>query len=149
LGARDTLRLESGLLLYGRDANESTTPYEARLGWLVDLDRPDFMGREALIEASVREPERLLVGLKTSAHAIPRTGDDLLVDGRPVGKVTSGSPSPVLGHPVALGYVPPKNADPGTELEISMRGRRVRGQVVQLPFYRRGVTSVPAEACTA
>jgi aminomethyltransferase len=146
LGARDTLRLEAALLLYGQDVTKSTTPYAARLGWLVDLDRSDFVGREALVEEKESGPERLLVGLATKTHAIPRTGDQIVLGEKPVGGVTSGSLSPVLGHPIALGYLPRHLAKPGVELEVISRSRRIPVEVVERPFYRRGVTPLPERA---
>jgi aminomethyltransferase len=146
LGARDTLRLEAALLLYGQDVTKSTTPFAARLGWLVDLDRPEFVGQAALVEDKEKGPEILLAGLGTKSHAIPRTGDDILMGDRPVGAVTSGSLSPVLGHPIALGYLPRHLAKPGVELTVVSRSRRIPVQVMERPFYRRGVTPLPARA---
>jgi aminomethyltransferase len=143
LGARDTLRLEAALLLNGQDMTKSTTPYEARLGRLVDLDRPDFEGRADLLVAKAAGPERLLVGLSTQSHLIPRTGADLRSGATSVGRVTSGSVSPVLGHPIALGYVRPAYAEIGTELTALVRGREVPMAVVPRPFYRKGETPVP------
>ncbi len=146
LGARDTLRLEAALLLNGQDMGRNTTPFDARLGWVVDLDRPDFVGRGALVQAKEHGPEHLLVGLATAARVIPRTGSPLLHDGETVGQVTSGSVSPVLGYPIALGYVPPVLTEPGTELVAQVREREVPMLVVQRPFYRRGITPVPASS---
>ncbi|GAB4266863.1 MAG: glycine cleavage system aminomethyltransferase GcvT [Thermoleophilia bacterium] len=143
LGARDTLRLEAALLLYGQDLTKNTTPFEARLGWLTDVDRSDFMGREALLEAKAKGPEKLLVGLRTTARSIPRPGDEIAVGDLIVGKITSGSVSPVLGHPIALGYVLPRYAGVGTEVLLLVRGAELPAQVVERPFYRRGVTPVP------
>ena len=113
------------------------------LGRLVDLDRPDFEGRADLLVAKAAGPERLLVGLSTRSHLIPRTGADLLHDGAAVGRVTSGSMSPVLGHPIALGYVRPVHAEVGTELTALVRGREVPMTVVPRPFYRKGETPLP------
>lgn len=146
LGARDTLRLEAALLLYGRDLDQSTVPYEARLGWLTQLERADgsdFVGREALLEAQARGPNRLLVGLATDARAIPRTGDTIVVEGEVVGEVTSGSLSPVLGHPIALGYVTPEMADVGRAVTVVSTSKTIPARVVDRPFYKRGVTPIP------
>lgn len=147
LGARDTLRLEAALLLHGQDVDQTTTPYEARLGWLTNLDRSDgsdFVGREALREAAAHGPARLLVGLATDAHTIPRPGDPLLVDGTEVGRVTSGAPSPILGHPIALGYLPPALAGTGTEVVVAAAGGRLTpARVAARPFYKRGETPIP------
>ena len=146
LGARDTLRLEAGLLLHGQDMNRNTTPYETGLGWLVDWDGGDFIGRSALIEAKDGAPETLLVGLATDARQIPRHGDEITVDGKTVGEVTSGTYSPVLGHPIALGRMLPLFANLGTEVVVAGGRRSFPARVVERPFYRRGVTPVPAEA---
>lgn len=145
LAARDTLRLEAALLLNTQDMTITTTPYEARLAWLVDLERPDFVGREALLAAGEAGPRRLLVGLATQARLIPRTGTVLMHEGADVGVVTSGSFSPVLGHPIALGYVVPQYAEEGTELVARVRGRDLPMTVVKRPFYKRGLTPVPPE----
>lgn len=146
LGARDTLRLEASLLLYGRDLDQSTVPYEARLGWLTHLERADgsdFVGREALLEAQARGPSRLLVGLATDARAIPRAGDTIVVEGEVVGEVTSGSLSPVLGHPIALGYMTPEMADVGRAVTVVSTSKTIPARVVDRPFYKRGVTPLP------
>ena len=143
LGARDTLRLEAAFLLNGQDMTITTTPYEAGLGWLVDLERGDFVGREALLAARDHGPRRVLVGLVAGAGVIPRTGAALVHEGEAVGVVTSGTLSPVLGHPIALGYVAPPLALEGTELIARVRGREIPVVVVKRPFYRRGVTPVP------
>ena len=144
LGARDTLRLEAGFLLYGQDLTRDTSPFEARLDRLVDTDRPDFVGRVALQEAKASGPRRLLVGLTTAERVIPRQGDTLANDVEVVGEVTSGTYSPVLGHPIALGYAMPPYAQAGCRLTVVGRRRRVEADVVRLPFYRRGTTPLPA-----
>ncbi len=146
LGARDTLRLEAGLLLYGQDITTNTTPFEARLGWLTHLQLPGhrgFVGRDALLAASVKGPEKLLVGLATESRPIPRHGDDLAVGAELVGKVTSGSYSPVLRHGIALGYVLPRFASAGTAITVASGEKEVPATIVDLPFYRRGVTPIP------
>jgi len=146
LGARDTLRLEAALLLYGQDITKNTTPFEARLGWLTQLERPrqqDFVGRQALLEAVERGPDKLLVGLATNAHTIPRHGDDIAVDDILVGRVTSGTHSPILGHPIALGYLLPEHTAIGTEVVILSGEKEVATRVVERPFYRVGVTPIP------
>ena len=146
LGARDTLRLEAALLLHGRDIDAHTTPYEARLDWLVDLERKDgsdFVGREALARAAARGPARLLVGFATEAHTIPRPGDTVHIAGRPVGRITSGSLSPVLGHPIALGYVEADLAQSGSDVSIIASSKATPARIVDRPFYKRGVTPIP------
>jgi aminomethyltransferase len=146
LGARDTLRLEAALLLYGQDVTWSTSPFEARLGWLVDLDRPDFVGRPALRRTKEMGPARLLVGLATDAHTIPRHGDTIHDGDRLLGRVTSGTLSPVLGHPIALGYVTPDHARPGLPVTLQVRSRAVEARVIERPFYKRGETPLPDRA---
>jgi aminomethyltransferase len=146
LGARDTLRLEAALLLYGQDITKNTTPFEARLGWLTQLERPrqpEFVGRQALLEAAERGPEKVLVGLVTDAHAIPRHGDDIAMGDSLVGRVTSGTHSPILDHPIALGYLMPEHTAIGTEVMILVGEKEVAARVVERPFYRAGVTPIP------
>jgi aminomethyltransferase len=146
LGARDTLRLEAALLLYGQDITKNTTPFEARLGWLTQLERPrqpEFVGRDALLEAAERGPEKLLVGLATDAHTIPRHGDEIAVGDILVGRVTSGTHSPILGQPIALGYILPQHTAIGAEVVILSGEKEVAARVVERPFYRAGVTPIP------
>lgn len=134
LGARDTLRLEMGYPLHGNDISTETDPFEARLGWAVALGKPDFRGREALLELKAAGPRRLLVGLEPSDRLIPRHGMAVLAGERPVGEVTSGTFSPTLRHGIALAYVERELAEPGTELEIDVRGRRGGVRVTRPPF---------------
>jgi aminomethyltransferase len=149
LGARDTLRLEAALLLNGQDMNRNTTPYEVRLGRLVDLDGGDFVGRSALVDGKAEGPETLLVGLSTDARQIPRHGDEIMVDDKTVGEVTSGTYSPTLGRPIALGRVLPLFAKVGTQVVVANRERRIPAQIVERPFYRRGVTPIAPQTVTA
>jgi aminomethyltransferase len=138
LGARDTLRLEAGMALYGNELDRDTNPYEARLGRVVKLDKPDdFVGRAALERLAEADRERLLVGLSVRDRAIARHGYPVFADGRRTGTVTSGTQSPTLGHPIAMAYVAPADAEPGTILAAEIRGARVPAEVVSLPFYRR------------
>jgi aminomethyltransferase len=143
LGARDLLRLEAALLLHGTDMDAGTNPFEAGLGWIVELDGADFVGREALLRAKQKGLRRVLVGLSALKGAIPRTGDRICVGGQAAGSVTSGSYSPVLRCPIALGYLPPEFGQVGQEVKFVVRGRSVPGRVVRRPFYRRGVTPLP------
>jgi aminomethyltransferase len=146
LGARDTLRLEAALLLHGQDMDSNTDPYEAGLQWLVDLEKRDgsgFIGREALMSASTRRPKRRMVGLSTDARRIPRHGDTIRAEGRTVGIVTSGSLSPVLGHPIALGYIEDPVYREGLQVEIAAGTKLTPARVVPRPFYRRGQTPIP------
>ncbi len=138
LGARDTLRLEAGMPLYGNELDRDTTPLEAGLGWVVELDH-DFVGREALLAAAGRPLHRRLVGLVLRARGIARHGYPVTRtdDPAPIGHVTSGSQSPTLGEAIAMAYVPLADAAAGTMLDIVVRGTAVPAEVVPLPFYRR------------
>jgi aminomethyltransferase len=142
LGARDTLRLEAKLPLYGNDIDQTTTPLEAGLGWVVKLER-DFIGRDALLEQKAAGVTRKLVGFVMKGRGIARhdyaifatSGSD--ASGAPIGKVTSGTTGPTVGVAVGMGYVPSTLAAPGTVLEIDCRGKRVPAEIVAGPFYKR------------
>jgi aminomethyltransferase len=139
LGARDTLRLEAAMHLYGQDMDASTTPLEAGLGWLVHLEMPaDFVGRAVLERQTAEGVQKRLVGLKLQGRAIARHGYPVLHGGAVVGEITSGSWSPTLAEPIALAYVPAALAKLGTELAVQIRGREEPAVVVKRPFYRRG-----------
>lgn len=134
LGARDTLRLEKGFSLYGHELDEETTPLEARLGWVTKLDKGPFIGSDVLAR---KEPlRRRLAGLEMEEPGIAREGYPIFQQDREVGRVTSGTRSPTLGKAIALGYVPADAAAPGTELQVEIRRRRVRGRIVRMPFVR-------------
>ena len=142
LGARDTLRLEAAMHLYGNDMDAGTTPLEAGLGWLVHLEMPKpFVGREALERQTAAEVPRRLVGLELQGRAIPRHGYAVLAHGdggaEVIGTVTSGSWSPTLQKGIALAAVPPEHARLGAELAVEIRGRAEPAVVVRRPFYRR------------
>jgi aminomethyltransferase len=138
LGARDTLRLEAGMPLYGNDLDTSTNPYEAGLGSVVKLDKPeDFVGRAALRKIAEDGPARSRVGLIVRGRGIARHGYPVLAEGKPTGVVTSGTQSPTLGVPIAMAYVAPGDARPGTMLAVEVRDQPVPAEVVSLPFYRR------------
>jgi aminomethyltransferase len=138
LGARDSLRLEAAMHLYGSEMDASTTPLEAGLGWLVHLEMPKpFIGREVLERQSAEGVTRKLVGLKLQGRAIARHGYPVLRDGQPVGVITSGTWSPTLGEAIALAYVPSDAAKLGTELAVEIRGKAAPATVVKRPFYRR------------
>jgi len=139
LGARDTLRLEAGMPLYGQELTRETTPFEAGLGRVVKLDKPgDFVGRAAL-EAAKDRPGKQLVGLKLTGRGIARTGYPVYLPAasEACGTVTSGTTSPTVGAPIAMAYVPPASAAVGTALEVGVRNQRVAAEVVALPFYKR------------
>ena len=137
LGARDTLRLEAGYCLYGPDINEQTTPVEARLDFAVKLGKGPFIGREAIEEQLSRGVGRLRACLKLLERGVPREGYPVLDgSGHEVGRVTSGTFSPLLKCGIAMAYLsPPELAEPGTELYVALRGRRARAVVVEPPFY--------------
>lgn len=137
LGARDTLRLEAKLMLYGNDITEQTNPFEAGLGWVVKLDAGDFIGKEALQSIKATGTDRKLVGFEMVGRGIARHGYPILVDGQRVGEVTSGSVGPTVGRNIGLGYVPKTMSKIGTRLGIEIRGKVVDAVVVTTPFYKR------------
>jgi aminomethyltransferase len=137
LGARDTLRLEARLMLYGNDIDEQTHPFEAGLGWVVKLDAGDFIGRDALRAIKAAGFDRKLVGFEMTGRGIARHGYPIVVDGRRVGEVTSGSPGPTVGRNIGLGYVPKALGKVGTALGIEIRGKVIGAVVVTTPFYKR------------
>jgi aminomethyltransferase len=137
LGARDTLRLECGMALYGNDIDDTTTPIEAGLRWTVKLKSSEFTGREVLARQVAEGVDKQLVGLEITGRGIARHGHELKVGGETVGRVTSGTRCPTLEKAVALGYLPPQLAEAGTEIVADVRGRAVEARVVELPFYSR------------
>jgi aminomethyltransferase len=137
LGARDTLRLEARLALYGNDISEETHPFEAGLGWVVKLNAHDFIGRDALRTIKAAGLKRKLVGFEMTGRGIARHGYPIVADGNRVGEVTSGSPGPTVGRNIGLGYVPLALAKVGTKLGIEIRGKVVDAVVVSTPFYKR------------
>ncbi len=138
LGARDSLRLEMGMALYGNDLDDTTTPLEASLGWLVKLKKGDFVGRDALVAQKEQGLKRKLVGFTTSERSFPRHGYPVFAKGKSSGEVRSGTMSPTLGIPIGTAYVPPDSAAEGSPLEIEIRGKRVPASVVKMPFYKNG-----------
>jgi aminomethyltransferase len=137
LGARDSLRLEMAYRLYGNDMDDTTTPLEAGLGWVVKLDKGDFVGRDALLKQKEAGLSKKLVGFVLTEPGIPRHGHAVLQDGKPVGTVTSGTKSPSLGTSVGLAYVPPALAAEGSTFAVDIRGRAVAARVVKTPFYSK------------
>jgi len=138
LGARDTLRLEAGMPLYGNELDRDTNPYEAGLGRVVKLDKAaDFVGRAALEKVARDGPAKRLVGLIVRGRGIARHGHPVFLGDRRTGIVTSGTHSPTLNVPIAMAYVAPADGEPGTILEVEIREQRVAAEVVALPFYRR------------
>jgi aminomethyltransferase len=139
LGARDTLRLEMGMALYGNDIDDTTTPLEANLGWLVKLAKGDFVGRDALVRQKEAGVSRKLVGfVPDDKRSIARHGYPVLFDGAPSGEVHSGTMSPSLGYPIGTCYLPTASAKEGAPVEIDIRGKRVPASVVKMPFYKEG-----------
>jgi aminomethyltransferase len=144
LAARDTLRLEAAMPLYGNELGPDVTPFDAGLGRVVKLDKPgDFVGRAALARRAAAAPERVLVGLTGRSRRIPRHGYGVLHDGSPCGTVTSGAPSPTLGKPIAMAYIKPDAANGARTgggdggLAFDIRGSAEPADLVELPFYRR------------
>jgi len=138
LGARDTLRLEAGMPLYGNELDRATNPYDAGLGRVVKLEKPgDFVGRAALERVAREGPSKRLVGLTMQGRGIARHGYPVLVGERPTGVVTSGTQSPTLGKAIAMAYVAPDDAEPGTLVDVEIRQQGVAAEVVPLPFYKR------------
>ena len=138
LGARDSLRLEMGMALYGNDLDDTTTPLEASLGWLVKMKKGDFVGRDALAKQKEEGLKRKLVGFTTSERSFPRHGYPVFAKGKPSGEVRSGTMSPTLGIPIGTAYVPVESAAEGSPLEIEIRGKRVPAVVQKMPFYKEG-----------
>jgi aminomethyltransferase len=137
LAARNTLRLEAGMCLYGHEIDETTTLLEANLGWICKLNKGDFTGRERLARQKEEGIKRKLIGFQVTDRGIARDGQDVLIDGERVGQVTSGSPAPFLKKNIGMAYVPAEFANEGRAIEIDVRGRLVGAQIVPLPFYKR------------
>jgi aminomethyltransferase len=137
LGARDTLRLEAGMPLYGHELGEQTNPFEAGLGFACHLVGYDFPGRDALLRIQQRPLQRVRIGLEMSGQRVPRQGHAILCNGQHAGEVTSGTFSPTLKRPIAMGFVVPTASKAGTELQVDLRGRAEPAHVIELPFYQR------------
>ena len=137
LAARNTLRLEAAMALYGHEIDETTTLLEANLGWICKLNKGDFIGREALAKQKEEGVRKRLVGFEMTERGIARDEQDLLINGARAGRVTSGSPAPFLKKNIGLAYVPVEYAKEGQEIQIDVRGRAVGARIVQTPFYKR------------
>ena len=137
LGARNTLRLEARMALYGHEIDASISPWEAGLDWIVKLDKGDFAGREALVEQKQKGVRRQLVGFEMRGRGIARDGYEVWLDGAPAGWVTSGSPSPTLNKSIGLCYLPAGAAGIGRTIQILVRSQLVDAVTVETPFYRR------------
>ena len=137
LGARDSLRLEAGMTLYGQDMDTSTNPFKAGLGWLIDLGDGDFVGKSALLEIKRQGVRRKLVGFKMEGREIARSGYRIFKSGQEVGRVTSGGYAPTLGVNIGLGYVPIEMATIGNDIEILIRNKLAVAHIVNKRFYKR------------
>ena len=137
LAARNTLRLEAGMSLYGHEIDETTTLLEANLGWICKLDKGEFIGREKLAQQKEAGLKRRLVGFEITERGIARDDQEVVIGDRRVGKVTSGSPAPYLKKNIGFAYVPAEFAAVGGEIKIDVRGRLVGAQIVKTPFYKR------------
>ncbi|HSQ35698.1 MAG TPA: glycine cleavage system aminomethyltransferase GcvT [Candidatus Binatia bacterium] len=137
LGARDTLRLEAKMALYGNDIDDRHTVLEADLGWILKLNRDPFIGQEALAKQKADGVRRLLIGFELEDKGIARHGCPIFVGDREFGTVTSGTLVPFLKKPIGLTYLPVENSEIGSEFQIDIRGRRVTAKVVKTPFYKR------------
>ena len=137
LGARNTLRLESAMPLYGHEIHASITPWEAGLDWIVKLDKGNFLGREALVKQKERGITRKLIGFEMKGRGIARDGYEIQVSGVGTGWVTSGGPSPALNKNIGMCFLPLHLAEPGHAIEVSVRGRAVEAVTIPMPFYKR------------
>jgi aminomethyltransferase len=137
LGARDTLRLEAGMCLYGHELDEQINPLEARLDWTVKFDKGDFIGRDALLAVKEHGPKRLLIGIEMIDRGIPRSGYTIYSDNQRIGTVTSGAPSPTLHKNIGMGYVDAAHTTVGQPIQIDIRGKHTAARIAALPFYKR------------
>jgi aminomethyltransferase len=138
LAARDTLRLEAAMRLYGNDMDEQTTVLEADLGWIVGWKKDEFIGADVLRRQKAEGVSRKLVGFEVLDRGIARHGHEVFVNGERAGVVTSGTQTPFLKKSIGMAYLPADSTAPGTGFEIDVRGRRLKAQVVETPFYKRG-----------
>jgi aminomethyltransferase len=138
LGCRDSLRLEMGMALYGNDIDDTVTPLEANLQWLVKLKKGEFVGRDALVKQKESGIPRKLVGFTTKERCFPRHGYPVFVNGEPSGEVRSGTMSPSLNIPIGTAYLPTAFSSAGSEFEIEIRGKRIAATVEKMPFYKEG-----------
>ena len=137
LGARNTLRLEAGMCLYGHELDDTTTPWEANLAWICKPDKGDFLGRNVLSRQKERGLDRILVGFEMQDRLIARDGCPVSAGGRQMGHVTSGSPAPFLKKNIGMAYLPPTTSAAGTGIHIGIRGGQAAARIVQMPFYKR------------
>jgi len=137
LGARNTLRLEASMCLYGHEIDDTTTPWEAGLGWICKPDKGAFLGSDILVQQKKTGIERKLVGVEMLDRRIGRDGYPVVIGGREAGRVTSGGPAPFLKKNIGMAYVPPNSSAFGTNIEVSIRGQLAPAHIVAMPFYKR------------
>jgi aminomethyltransferase len=137
LGARNTLRLEASMCLYGHEIDDTTTPWEAGLGWICKPEKGDFLGRDVLIRQKEKGVERTLVGFEMQDRLIARDGCLISIGGKQAGRVTSGSPAPFLKKNIGMAYVPLPYKKPGTEITVGIRANQAPARIVPMPFYKR------------
>ena len=143
LGARDTLRLEAGMCLYGNDIDEDITPLEARISFVVKFYKENFLGKDALLKQKEKGLKRRRVGIKMLEKGIPRKGYEIYKNGEKIGEITSGTFSPFLGIGIGMGYVKTEYDKEGEEIAVSIRGKQLKAEIVKMPFYqRRGDTII-------
>ena len=135
LGARDTLRLEAGMCLYGNDIDEDTTPLEAKLTFTINFEKDNFIGKDALLRHKDEGLKRIRIGLRMLKRGIPRRGYEIFLDGEKIGRVTSGTFSPLLQRGIGTGYVPPEHAAIGTQVDMKIRNSFHGAEIVKMPFY--------------
>lgn len=138
LGARDSLRLEMGMCLYGNDIDQTTNPLEAGLGWITKLKKENFVAKDVLLKVKADGLKRKLVGLVSEEKTFPRHGYDLSLDGKVIGHITSGTVSPVLEKAIAMGYVPAELSSEGSKVNFLIRGKEIPATVVKFPFIKKG-----------
>jgi aminomethyltransferase len=135
LGARDTLRLEAGMCLYGTDIDEDTSPLEAKLGFTVRFDKDNFIGKDALLQQKAEGLKRVRIGLRLLERGIPRHGNKIFIDGERKGQLTSGTFSPLLKYGIGMGYIQPEYEAEETHVNVKIRKKLISAEIVKTPFY--------------
>jgi aminomethyltransferase len=138
LGARDSLRLEMGMCLYGNDIDQTTNPLEAGLGWITKLKKNNFIAKDVLVKVKEAGLKRKLVGMISDEKTFPRHGYDISLNGKVIGHITSGTVSPILDKPIAMGYVPAELSSEGSKVNFLIRGKEFPATVVKFPFIKKG-----------
>ena len=137
MAARDSLRLEMGFCLYGNDIDQTTNPIEAGLGWITKLKKDKFIGQDAIKKVKEEGIKRRLVAIISNERIFPRQGYEIFTDGKKIGTLTSGTVSPVLEKPIALGYIDAEYKSVGTKVTIVIRNKEVPAEIVKLPFIEK------------